>query len=194
LSTLAILLNMEENQKKAFDFAADTTKQLITIATAIITLTITFSKDIIGGADNGPKAWLIGAWAVFILSIIFGVGTLMTLTGTLQPLNKWKAYKASRQNQQSAIQQGQNPQGASQPSNPNPDVDCTEININNGNIRLLSMLQAISFIAAIIMTGWFGYTSLSTETKDNKSYTIIRKSLLNNDTSNTYIDTLYLKR
>ena len=31
--------------KKAFDFAADITKQWITLAAAIITLTVTFSKD-----------------------------------------------------------------------------------------------------------------------------------------------------
>jgi len=50
---------MKENQKKAFDFASDTTKQLITLSTAIVTLTVTFSKDIIGVGDNSPKILLV---------------------------------------------------------------------------------------------------------------------------------------
>ncbi|KQT20825.1 hypothetical protein ASG31_16700 [Chryseobacterium sp. Leaf404] len=45
---MAILLVVNEQEKKAFDFAADTVKQLITLATGIIALTITFSKDILG--------------------------------------------------------------------------------------------------------------------------------------------------
>ncbi len=77
---------MKENEKKAFDFAADTAKQLISISSAIITVTIAFSKNIVGGG-NEDSIWLLGlAWGAFIFSILFGIFTLMSLTGTLQPI------------------------------------------------------------------------------------------------------------
>lgn len=188
---------MKENQKKAFDFASDTTKQLITIATAIITLTVTFSKDIIGGIDDAPKTLLVVTWAFYIVSIFFGVLTLMTLTGTLQPLAKWKAYKTHQQNQQPNPHQGQGNQGTPVPSVQTPDDDCTEININNSNIRLLSGLQALTFIIAIVLTGCFGYKSLSEGNKSskyNENYTVIRRTTLNNDTSKVYVDTLFIEK
>ncbi|MEL7980179.1 hypothetical protein E0L35_05905 [Halomonas sp. ATBC28] len=76
---------MEEKTQKAFDFAADLVKQLITLSTAIIALTVTFAKDIF--AENGDcfSGWLVAAWITYFLSIIFGVWALMALTGTLDP-------------------------------------------------------------------------------------------------------------
>jgi hypothetical protein len=172
---------MKENQKKAFDFAADTTKQLITISTAIITLTVTFSKDILGSSINSPKTLLICTWAVFILSIICGVLTLMTLTGTLQPLNNEKVKTEEEKADETQIAK---------------EDECSNMSINNGNIRLFSIGQSLFFISAIIMTGLFGYYSLKTNQPENNhknEYQIIRKSTLNNDTIK-YIDTLYLPR
>lgn len=168
---------MKENQKKSFDFAAETTKQLITISTAIITLTVTFSKDILGGAENAPKTLLVWTWGIFIASIICGVMTLMTLTGTLQPMQK----KESEENPPISDEQREKNL-------------LEKISINNGNIRLFSIGQSLLFVVAIIMTGFFGYKSLSTQTvvKENKKeYMVIRSSTLNNDTT-IYIDTLYL--
>ena len=69
--------------EKAFEFASDATKQLITLSTAIITITITFAKDIFGGSINN-KALLMISWISFLLSIVFGVGTLLALTGELE--------------------------------------------------------------------------------------------------------------
>lgn len=74
----------DERVQKAFDFAADLTKQLITIAAAILTFTVTFIKD---GAevDGWQKAILILSWITLILSIGCGIMTLMALTGNLDP-------------------------------------------------------------------------------------------------------------
>lgn len=73
-------------REKSFDFAADVSKQLITLSTAIITITITFSKDVLGGvAEN--RYWLLAAWIVFIFTILCGIWTLMALTGTLEPID-----------------------------------------------------------------------------------------------------------
>ncbi len=156
---------------KAFDFAADTTKQLISISTGIIALMVTFSKDIVGNSINS-KGLLTWTWGIFILSIIFGVFTLMALTGTLQPIKKPKKGEEEKEEE-------------------------IELDINNGNIRILSFLQVLTFVGAIILTGIFGYQSLNNEKKVNEykdKYPIIRKSTLNNDASKVYIDTLYLEK
>lgn len=73
-------------REKSFDFAADVSKQLITLSTAIITVTITFSKDILGGVTDTNKYWLLAAWGMFVVTIFFGVWTLMALTGSLEPI------------------------------------------------------------------------------------------------------------
>ena len=76
---------MDESLKKAFDFAADLAKQLITLATGIITITITFAKDFLPrGATPDAKRWAMCAWYAFLISIVCGVWTLMALTGTLE--------------------------------------------------------------------------------------------------------------
>ena len=180
---------MKENQKKSFDFASDTTKQLITLATAIITLTVTFSKDIIGVGDSSPKTLLVWTWGIFILSIFFGILTLMALTGTLQPLEKEvnkKDKAASGEVQQNA------------PANPQPSTaeDFSDITINKGNIRRFSTIQILLFVTALIMTAVYGYKSLSIKNvKDphKDTYMIIRESKLGSDTTK-YIDTLYLPK
>ncbi len=70
---------MTEEVKKAFDFAADVTKQLITLSTGITALTITFSKDFVHPpADALP--FVYGSWWFLILSVAFGILTLASLT------------------------------------------------------------------------------------------------------------------
>lgn len=86
---------MEERIKKAFDFAADGTKQLITLSTGIVTLMITFSKDVLGGAPAGARILLIFAWVIYLLSITCGVWTLLALTGSLEPAQTNQAPPAS---------------------------------------------------------------------------------------------------
>lgn len=74
---------MDPRASKSFDFAADLVKQLITLSTAVIAITITFSKDIVGAGGEANNVWLISAWLGFFLAIIFGVWALMALTGSL---------------------------------------------------------------------------------------------------------------
>ncbi|OKY74278.1 MAG: hypothetical protein BM485_14755 [Desulfobulbaceae bacterium DB1] len=76
---------MEEQRKLAFDFARDTTKQLITLSTAIIALTVTFAKDFLGTPDDCGRTLVVISWLGFLISVIFGVWTLLALTGTLEP-------------------------------------------------------------------------------------------------------------
>jgi uncharacterized membrane protein (DUF485 family) len=77
---------VEEPVKKAFDFAADLAKQLITLSTGIITITIAFSKDFLPSTVTADtKRWAMCAWYAFLVSIVCGVWSLMALTGTLEP-------------------------------------------------------------------------------------------------------------
>lgn len=75
---------MSENLQKAFDFAQDTTKQLITLATGILALTLTFLKDVVSSAPAGTRLFLEWGWGVYLASILFGVFTLMSLAGNLE--------------------------------------------------------------------------------------------------------------
>jgi hypothetical protein len=76
---------MTDAIKKAFDFAQDTTKQLITIATAIIALTITFAKDFVVNVEPSIKVYAFYSWVALLASVFFGLWTLLALTGTLEP-------------------------------------------------------------------------------------------------------------
>lgn len=69
--------------KKAFDFAADLTKQLITLATGMIGLTITFVRDFLKGAPADARPYAYWAWVAFLVSVALGILTLSTLTGNL---------------------------------------------------------------------------------------------------------------
>jgi hypothetical protein len=120
------LLSMDESTKKAFDFAADITKQLITVASAIVTVTVTFSKD----TPPEARTWAYAAWFVFIVSILSGFGTLLSLTGQLQP----------------------NPKVA------RPTVSTPTI--WKGKIRFFWGAQIILFVIAIGFTAWFGRVAM----------------------------------
>jgi hypothetical protein len=76
---------MDEAAKKAFDFASETTKQILTLSTGFIALTITFSKDFVHQVPAMAVTFLAWGWLAFLLSIICGIWTLMALTGSLQP-------------------------------------------------------------------------------------------------------------
>jgi hypothetical protein len=74
--------------QKSFDFAADLVKQLITLSTAIIAITVTFAKDIFVVSGSCAFEWLFAAWIMFFICIFFGIWTLMALTGTLNPIKQ----------------------------------------------------------------------------------------------------------
>jgi len=79
---MANLLKMKEDlRKKAFDFASATVKQLITLSTALIALSITFRGNF---GEAGNEVLLLICWISFFISVLFGIMTLMALTGTLE--------------------------------------------------------------------------------------------------------------
>ena len=76
---------MDERTEKAFDFAQDTTKELIALATGVVALSVTFLHDIAAGATLEAKIVMAASWFLYIVSILFGVMTLMALTSVLEP-------------------------------------------------------------------------------------------------------------
>jgi len=83
--------------ERAFDLIGEITKQVLTLSTAIITISIAFAKDFALLASDSKKL-LGGAWILFLLAIISGLLTLMASAGVQQ--------KAAEGNQQPSINQG----------------------------------------------------------------------------------------
>ena len=108
---------------KAFDFAQDTTKQLLTLSTGVITLTITFLKDVTKDAPHDSLGFLHAAWVLFLISIVSGVFVLMTLTGVVAS------------------------EGA-------------VATIYRGNVRLLSIVQILTFLLALAGVLVFGFKAM----------------------------------
>jgi hypothetical protein len=73
---------LSDRADKAFSFAHDTAKQLITLSAAIMTLTMTFLRDI--APANADTSWLEVSWVLYLSSIACGIVTLATLTGNLE--------------------------------------------------------------------------------------------------------------
>ncbi|MFL0797319.1 MAG: hypothetical protein K6L73_07490 [Cellvibrionaceae bacterium] len=76
-------MNTESRSQLAFEYARDATKQLMALATGIIALTVTFSKDFIGTVPDETKWHITWIWILLLTSVFFGQICLMTLTGIL---------------------------------------------------------------------------------------------------------------
>ena len=67
----------------SFMFAKDTVVQLITLATALIGVSVTFAKDMVTSVEKQGRGRLHVAWVTLLLSVLFGIWALMSLTGTV---------------------------------------------------------------------------------------------------------------
>ena len=113
--------------------ALETTKQVITLSTGVITLTITFLEKIVqpDGSTGRifPPTLKIG-WICFGLSIVFGMWTLMAITGTMNALDRKTHGLTLSPRHERAVE-----------------------TLNEGsNIRVPSMLMLLSFLAATLLT------------------------------------------
>jgi hypothetical protein len=70
---------VQEWRKQSFDFAADSTKQLITVAAGVVTATVLFSKDL----DAISRDFAYASWIALIISVMFGIAVLLNLSGNL---------------------------------------------------------------------------------------------------------------
>jgi len=128
------------NTEKAFDYAVDLTKLLMTFSTAILAFTATFGKEV-PEASTLQKGIVIGSWVCYILSVGFGFLTLMALTGNLDP----------------KPQRRPNPKDRSKTIlEPQPPI----LSINSANVVGTSQLQFYSFVIALALTATYSYRLL----------------------------------
>jgi hypothetical protein len=68
---------------KAYDSTADLVKQILTLSTGIIALTVTFLKDVVG-SSAARAGWAIRlSWISFLFAIVFGLWTLAAIAGSI---------------------------------------------------------------------------------------------------------------
>jgi hypothetical protein len=116
----ALLMNALE---KAFDFAQETTKQVLTLSSGIIAITVTFLNGDLKTYPQSTRQLLEIGWALYLASILFGIVTLMALAGNLE-----------------------------RPNQPNKQPS-----IYARNIVVPSILQLLTFLAAVALTAAFGW-------------------------------------
>lgn len=70
--------------KNGADSAAELTKQLITLSTGLMALTVTFAdKFTVPNTAISVPSTLAVAWVAFILTVLFGIWSQMAITGTI---------------------------------------------------------------------------------------------------------------
>jgi len=72
---------LDPRLQKTFDYAIEVTKQLLTLGSAILALTLTVAKE----APNGRRGFMLAGWFAFLLSVIFGIVSLYTLMREFAP-------------------------------------------------------------------------------------------------------------
>ena len=173
MPAVAILLreeSMDEPVQKAFDFASDSTKQLITLSTAILALTITFNKDVLQSVSSSSINTLISAWIVYLVSIFFGVLTLLALTGTLDPRKDKNQQESVDTANVEAKKPAEGSNGKTVVKEPTTDQSNTSgPTIQGTNIRILSGLQILTFLVATGLVVKSGASSFVSQTSANDS-------------------------
>ena len=87
---------IHKDQNKAFDFASGVTKLLVSLATGVITITITFGSNTLTGQND--IVWPLGllwSWILLVLSIFTGICAMMAMTGVLSKEEKPNVYSCS---------------------------------------------------------------------------------------------------
>lgn len=77
-----------DRRKLAVTQATDSVKQVLTLSTAILTLTIAFSKDVTTNAVPSDRVWLYLGWVLLAVAVVFGVLSLLSITGQLGTYNQ----------------------------------------------------------------------------------------------------------
>jgi hypothetical protein len=78
---------MDEATKLGFTFAKEVATTLITLSTGLLTLSITFAREVLKSVPKGREHVLKAAWGMHICSMICGVWAVSALTGDLMPMN-----------------------------------------------------------------------------------------------------------
>lgn len=77
------MANLSASSEKAFGFLQEACKQLLTLSTGIVGLTVTFFKEFSEGPDRSSRTLIQCSWVLFVVSIVAGLICLFCLTGQL---------------------------------------------------------------------------------------------------------------
>lgn len=147
-------MTKDERIKKSYDFAADLSKQMITLSTAIITLCVAFTDKVFSSeASQANSTWLMWSLVVFVVSISVGVFHLMGLTGQLGKEDTAQD-KAHPENQKDILNTP-----ASKTVNENGDGELSEgTPVNNNDVsiysstnRVTSLIQVLTFVTGLAL-------------------------------------------
>lgn len=79
-------LVMENAREKSFEYANESIKLIMSLATGLLAFTITFLKEIIGERESHATALLVIGWIFLLFSILFCLWTQFSITGTLNQI------------------------------------------------------------------------------------------------------------
>lgn len=165
-------MTKDDRIKKSYDFAADLSKQIITLSTAVITLCIAFTDKVFTSTTAQANSnWLLWSLIVFVASISIGIFHLMGLTGQLGKDPELTSQPAQATHPAEAGQQQVNPAGEQNQQN-ETDVaqNSTDVSIYSRTNRLTSLFQVLTFVAALILAlVYLGKSIPSVEDKEKIS-------------------------
>lgn len=119
--------------------ALETTKQVITLSTGVIALTVTFLEKIVqpnGGSERIVPGPLKASWICFGLAVLLGVWTLMAISGSMNALDRHARQLRLNKHQRRAV---------------NQLADGT-------NIRIPAFLMLVFFAAGTVLTIAAGFS------------------------------------
>lgn len=148
-------MTKNERIKKSYDFAADLSKQMITLSTAIITLCVAFTDKVFTSeAAQANSIWLMWSLGVFVVSISVGVFHLMGLTGQLgkedgtqsttspeTPVSPQPGAPAQAENEDGGEESGE---GATVETN-------DDVSIYSPTNRITSLIQVLTFVGGLAL-------------------------------------------
>lgn len=72
---------MTDWSERAFDLVVEITKQVLTLSTGVVALSVTFLTDVASDASGAARLVLGSSWVVFIVAVVLGMMTLMAAAG-----------------------------------------------------------------------------------------------------------------
>lgn len=74
---------MDDESKAQLESASDAVKQVVTLSTGILTITLTFAKTLASGASSGWQTALRWSWALLGVAIIAGIWFMLAKAGVV---------------------------------------------------------------------------------------------------------------
>ncbi|WP_221357631.1 hypothetical protein [Streptomyces beigongshangae] len=94
----------EQRRNTALAAASETSKHVLTLTTAVITITVSLTKDLIGEAAPSALVWLRLAWLSHAVSVLAGVATLLALAGTVDEADSTRSIYSTNIRLPAAVQ------------------------------------------------------------------------------------------